>query len=447
MRKTSFVFGFGLATTTVASVALARQAAPDPAFSSSSILSQLPDGETKRQFIIDCTNCHQFDANWAYPSGKARTVAEWKTIVERMMGFAGATTPFPIMSAGRNADSTAAWLARHLQNPPSSEAALDASVSDVVRQPNVVEYLVPQARDLPHDVAVDSSGRVLVTGMFTAAMYVLDTTSRSFSTIPIPVPNANPRAVEIGRNGDWWVLLGAPNQVARYRPAAQQWQTFDVGMYAHSVAIDASDRVWFNGHFTRDPEQIGYVDGNAGTVRTFDLPRHPTMAAGPGGPIPYELRAAPDGKVWMSELQGHRIISFDPRTNASRVYALPTTVSAPRRFDIDASGQLWIPAYAANALLRLDPASGQVTEFKLPRRDAVPYVAWVNGTSVWIGTNASDEVYRFDTRSRRFQVYALPSRGAVIRHMVVDPRNGDVWLAYGASPGIPARIARLRPQR
>ena len=28
---------------------------------SSAWLSQLPDGETKRKFILDCTGCHQFD--------------------------------------------------------------------------------------------------------------------------------------------------------------------------------------------------------------------------------------------------------------------------------------------------------------------------------------------------------------------------------------------------
>ena len=84
-------------------------------------------------------------------------------------------------------------------------------------------------------------------------------------------------------------------------------------------------------------------------------------------------------------------------------------------------------------------------EYPLPRADAVPYVVRMDGASLWIGTNASDEVYRFDPATGRFEVYPLPSRGAVIRHMVPDPRNADLWLAYGASPGIPARIARLRP--
>jgi hypothetical protein len=30
-----------------------------------------------------------------------------------------------------------------------------------------------------------------------------------------------------------------------------------------------------------------------------------------------------------------------------------------------------------------------------------------------------------------------------VRHLAVDPKGGAVWLAYGASPGIPARVARV----
>lgn len=128
----------------------------------------------------------------------------------------------------------------------------------------------------------------------------------------------------------------------------------------------------------------------------------------------------------MSELQGNRIVSFDPANGAFKTYDLPTPVSAPRRFD---------------------PTSERFSEYALPVKDAVPYIARVDARRalIWIGTSASDEVYAFDPRSGRFTVYPLPSRGVIVRHMVIDPRNGDIWLAYGASPGIPARVARLRP--
>jgi streptogramin lyase len=65
---------------------------------------------------------------------------------------------------------------------------------------------------------------------------------------------------------------------------------------------------------------------------------------------------------------------------------------------------------------------------------------------VWIGTGAADAVLRFDPRTSSFDVFPLPTRGATVRHMVIDPASDAVWLAYGASPAVhPARIARLEP--
>jgi virginiamycin B lyase len=219
-------------------------------------------------------------------------------------------------------------------------------------------------------------------------------------------------------------------------------------MYPHSLAIAPDGKVWFNGHFTRDPELIGSVDASSGEVVTYPVPSHFAMARGPGGPIPYEIRAAPDGRIWLSELQGNRLVSLDPRTGRFRTYDMPTPHSGPRRFDVDARGVLWIPAYSANMLVRLDPATGKFTEIPLPLKDALPYVARVDPRdgAIWLGTAAADVLLRYRPGARRFDSFELPSRGALVRHLAVDPNSGAVWLAYGASPGIPARIARVLPR-
>jgi streptogramin lyase len=119
----------------------------------------------------------------------------------------------------------------------------------------------------------------------------------------------------------------------------------------------------------------------------------------------------------------------------------------PRRFDIDSDGVLWIPAYAANELVRFDPRSGEFIRHVLPISDALPYVVRVDPSdgTVWIGSGAADALFAFAPATGRFTTYPLPSRGAMVRHMAIDPRSHDVWIAYGASPGrIPSRVARLR---
>ena len=414
--------------------------AEDTLPSSSRWLNLLPDGETKRRFILDCTGCHQFDEKKARPAGKPRTEADWAAAVARMLGYAGPATGFPVISAAQEPAATARWLATSLgERTPTRHAdrvpALDGEVT---------EYLMPGPQDLPHDLAVEASGRVVVTGMFTHTMHVLDTAAGTFSQIDIPVEKSNPRALEIDAQGQWWAVLGAPGQVARFDGLA--WKTFDVGMYAHSIALDSSGSAWVNGHFTRDPEMLAQIAPD-GSVRRAELPRHPVMARVPGGPIPYEVRVGPGGTIWMSELQGNRIVSHDPASGRSAAYDMPTPYSGPRRFDIDTAGTLWIPAYSAGTLVRFEPRTGAFREYPLPIRDALPYVVRIDhGTgTVWIGTGAADALLAFTPGTGAFKAVRLPSRGALVRHLAIDPRNHDVWLAYGESPGkLPARIARFR---
>jgi streptogramin lyase len=449
--------GAGADATAPAAPPASSSAADSSTPTSSAWLSQLPDGEEKRRFILDCTGCHQFDAQVARIEGRPRSEAEWAAAVARMLGYAGAKTPFPVISADRDPEATARWLAAALAKAPAPPAAapratVTATSSAAPGGAEVREFMFPAPQDLPHDVAIDSAGWVVVTGMFSHRMYQLDTATGRWTEEAIPVDKANPRAVEVDGAGNWWVVLGGPNKVARRDPMGR-WESWDVGVYAHSIALDRAGRAWVNGHFTRDPELLVSVRARGNEIDRHELVQHPTLATRDGGPVPYELRAAPDGSIWMSELQGNRMVRFDPATRRSEAFELPTPHSGPRRFDIDRSGVLWIPGYAANTLVRLDPkapAARRFEEIPLPLKDALPYVVRVDDERgiVWVGSGAADAVIAYRPsapQGGRFTVHPLPSRGAMIRHMTIDPRTRDLWLAYGASPGrIPARVARLR---
>ena len=436
MRAASILFG--VLAVAAATIAAQRQ---DPPLHASDILASLPDGPVKRQYILDCTGCHQLHPGVAYPGGVRRTEADWRAAVTRMLGYAGPNTGFPVISAHAVPDSLARFLATNLP-----ERSLVKATPRPATDAAITEFMMPVASDLPHDVAIDASGSIIITGMFSHRMYVLDPATGKMSEVEIPVDRANPRAVEIAPNGEWWVLLGGPKQLAAYDPRGRAWRTFDIGVYPHSVALDSSGGAWYDGHFTRDPSVIGRVDRRSGDVTPYDVPLHPTLADQPGGPIPYELRAARDGAIWMSELQGNRVVRYAPRENRFDTYTMPTSNSGPRRLDVDASGIVWIPEYGAGKLARLDPKTGAIREIDLPIKDSAPYVVRVDDARnrLWIGTGAADVIFEMDTRTGKFTTHPLPAAGAMIRHLAIDARNGDLWIAYGASPGIPARIAVLK---
>ncbi|HYE58629.1 MAG TPA: carboxypeptidase regulatory-like domain-containing protein, partial [Rhodothermales bacterium] len=194
---------------------------------SSAFLSALPDGLEKRAFILDCTGCHQLDQRIALPGSAPRSHSAWASATQYMLSFAGASSPFPIMSPSRNAQATATFLSTHLNRVPAYQAPSPMTGADAAF--TTTEYRVPGWGDLPHDLMPDSQGRIIITGMMTQQMYVLDPASSTYSTVPTPANGA--RALDIGPDGTWYVALGQGNQVAAYDPRTQQWRSWSIGMY------------------------------------------------------------------------------------------------------------------------------------------------------------------------------------------------------------------------
>ncbi len=405
---------------------------------SSAYLALLPDGPEKRQFIVDCTGCHTWDAGVAFPNGAARDLESWRERVGSMHARFGRGSGFPIIADPTPDDSLASWLHRHFTRPPPNVPVL-------ARDARETEYDIPAANDLPHDIIVAPDGSVVITGMFTGRMYVLDPVSGVITNEAIPVPAANPRAHHIDSDGTWWVVLGNPEMIARRTPAGR-WTTHNVGMYAHSVARDASG-VWVNGHFTGHPSVLAHVNAEPGEITRVELPSATRAGV---SPIPYEIRSGPDGRIWMSELHGGGVLAYDPRDRSHQTFEMPVSHSGPRRLDVADDGVVWVPLYSAGEVVAFDPTTVRFTRYPLPDKDALPYVVRVDNArnAVWVATGASDAVYRLDRRTGIFETIRLPSRGALVRHIDIDAKTGDVWAAYGASPSrIPARVARIRAVR
>lgn len=405
-------------------------------------LALLPEGEEKRRFILDCTGCHQFNRVRGVAGPLLRSQDDWTAKVQYMISFSGGHSNFPIMSPSRDAAETAAWLTTHLGEPGDELPTFDRSPPAAPEEAVIVtEYTVPNASELPHDLMPDANGHLVITGMMTAQMYTLDPETGVFETHAQGFGGA--RALTLDEAGRWWVLLGTPRQIASYDPLTQATEFFNIGMYPHSIARDMEGKIWFNGHFTKEPELIGVLDPATGEVETFPLPNG--AMPDDGSTIPYGMRIGPDGIIWATQLVGNRLIRFDPATEAFTLYDMPTPTSGPRRLDIAPDGTVWIPEYAAGKLARFDPATEQFTEYDLPIQDALPYIVRVDPRTgvVWIATAGADAVLRFFPETERFVVHPLPTRSALIRHMELDPAREAAWVAYGNSPAVAPKIARI----
>ncbi len=400
-------------------------------------LSLLPDGDETRQFILDCQGCHQL--SWPRQAfGGWPEANQWEAAIEKMHGFYGPQSGFPIIGP-MDIPATAEWLAQHLTDDVVPPAPLPVAAE--AQAMRLVEYEFPGIG--PHDLVLDADGRVIVTGMFSHDMYVLNPATGEFTRHDLP-PNANPRAVELDAQGAWWIAFGDPHQVARFDPQTEELTTYSIGMYAHSIAIDSGGSAWANGHFKANPGKVVRIDADDGSIETFDVPDNNTSNLA-GLPISYDLRVDANDIVWGSDLNWNRIYKLDPQTGEVTHYELPSTTSGPRRFDFDADGNLWIPQFSGGRLARFDPVSETFTEWPTPTKNAEPYVVKVDRQRnlVWIGYAAANRVARFDPATETFVEYPLPTPFALIRHMAIDEASGDVWFSYHHVPTAQDMVARL----
>ena len=155
----------------------------------------------------------------------------------------------------------------------------------------------------------------------------------------------------------------------------------------------------------------------------------------PHAPVPYGIDIAPNGDVWFSQLNAHRIGRIDPDTFEVEIVETPFT--GPRRLRFDDDGKLWIPGFSAGVVSRFDPETREFESWSLPIEPVgteTPYALNVAPDGgVWIcGTN-SDTLMRFDPRTEEFTVYPLPTQVTYTREIDFDD-EGRVWTSNSNLP-------------
>jgi streptogramin lyase len=92
----------------------------------------------------------------------------------------------------------------------------------------------------------------------------------------------------------------------------------------------------------------------------------------------------------------------------------------------------------AGAYGRLDPKTGQVTEWASPGGPrSRPYGITAVGNILWYSESNTkpNTIVRFDPKTEKFQTWTIASGGGVVRNMVPTP-DGNLWLACSGVNGI-----------
>jgi len=119
-------------------------------------------------------------------------------------------------------------------------------------------------------------------------------------------------------------------------------------------------------------------------------------------------------------------------TMAIHEHALPNAGARPRRIAIGPDDVMWYSDYARGYLGRFDPKTGAVAEFASPGGpDSKPYgITFMRGV-VWYSESGVEPntLVRFDPASQKFQTWAIPSGGGVVRNMMPTTDGKNLVLA------------------
>jgi virginiamycin B lyase len=285
---------------------------------------------------------------------------------------------------------------------------------------------------------------------------------------PVPYPDSRPRDPDVDSKNRVWFVGQVGNYVAYLDPKTGNFRRYELeeGTLPHNLIVDRKDMVWYagngNGHIgrldpatgkitkypmpdpeARDPHTLVFdsrgdiwftVQGGnfVGRLTTatgkVDLIKVPTPAA-----RPYGIKVDSKGRPWFNEFGSDRIATVDPATLTLKEYRLPDEGARGRRIAITSDDRVWYVDYPRGLLGRLDPATGQVREWALPGgARALPYaMASDDRDRLWLVETGSqpNRLVGFDSKSEKFLgITPIPSGGGTIRHMMFDPRSGQIWF-------------------
>ena len=155
----------------------------------------------------------------------------------------------------------------------------------------------------------------------------------------------------------------------------------------------------------------------------------PTLGQRPRDPV-----EAADGSIWWAGQWGNMIGRIDPKTGEMTEYKLPEGAH-PHTVLTDAQGRIWYTGNKNGTMGVLDPKTGEITEYKMPdRRARDPHSAIFDKDGVlWFTLQNSNMVGRLDPKTGDIKLVTAPTPGSRPYGIKIDA-DGVPWVACNGGP-------------
>jgi streptogramin lyase/mono/diheme cytochrome c family protein len=402
------------------------------------VSKDLPEGEGKGIVATRCVVCHDTERFVGFHMPRDR----WAFTVRRMRGR---------MRTAKIRDLTADeaklaidYLSAHF--PPTRPLDLNDRLPRTLLEGKALHYRAVQY-DIsdtnvgaePHDVAVDPHGNGWVSQR-TGKLGRLDPKTLEYTEVSIPSGVAADDGqvlgnLQIDAKGQLWVPDGPNYRWLNYDINAGKFTAYDwpkdnrADAGGNSMLVHPNGSIWETAG-----NQVRMLNTSTKEFKFFDTPsflatKEPTGA--------YGITVAGDGSVWWAEDTADRMVRVDPVTGKVEEFKIPFDgVAYPRRMSHDTRGDIWVGLWNAGLLMKLDYETKQMSFFAPPTETPGTYSVSVDRKNnlIWVSEQMADKIARFNPKTGEWVEFPLPDSESDPRRIEVDQNNPNrVWWSGNLS--------------
>jgi virginiamycin B lyase len=365
-----------------------------------------PDGPSKQRFVDTCGGCHDINrVRIGY------TQEGWLTVVRMMQNM---NAPVPADEWGAMTDYLMKSFPER-QRPPA--VLVEGPVKVDIRM-----WDVPTQGSRPHDPLAARDGSIWWSAQLANKLGRVDPKTGTIREYTLKSAFTGPHGLVEDKSGNIWFTGNLLGLIGKLDPATGIVTEYPLpdpnAKDPHTLNFDQSGILWFT---VQQANMVGRLDPATGAIKLITSPTPKSR--------PYGIYINAQGIPVFVEFGSNKIATIDPKTLAIKEYPLPDAAARPRRLAIGPDGMIWYADFARGYLGRLDLATGAVKEWPSPSGPkSEPYGMVFTKGAVWYNeSNAKpNTIVRFDQGTEKFQSWAIPGGGDIVRNMDVAPNGNPV---------------------
>jgi virginiamycin B lyase len=368
--------------------------------------ADFPDGPGKQTFVAVCGGCHDINRSRA-----GYTPEGWRTVVRMMQNF---DTPVP----KEEWPTVTEYLIKSFPERPRPAAVVISGPAEA----SIKEWQVPTPGSRPHDPLATKDGAIWWTGQLANKLGRLDPKTGTMKEYALKTPRSAPHGLVEDRDGNIWFTANAIGAIGKLDPktgAVTEYKTPEpAARDTHSLTFDQGGILWFT---VQNANMVGRLDPKTGEIK---LKTSPTAKS-----RPYGIQVTSKGVPVVVEFGAPKVMTIDPKTMDMKEYTLPNAAARPRRLAIGPDDIVWYTDFTRGFLGRLDLSTGEVKEWPSPSGPkSEPYGIVFTKGALWYNESGAkpNTIVRFDPKSEKFQTWAIPGGGDIVRNMDVTPDGNPV---------------------